>query len=139
MFKKLKAEAEALDSQVTSERLINFANSGYHLREWIANGDYSQAIKDDLGRLFSVSEYLVCRDIANGSKHFKITKYKPKTKGVNSKSGFGVGRFGKGPFGHGEESISIEMNDGTSWNAIEFKDLILSLWQEFFKKHSIDE
>lgn len=79
----------------------------------------------------------VCGDLATASKHFTLTKRTPITSSASSLSGFGVGRFGKGVYGVGEESIEVCLNDGTSFHCLDMVQGVLSSWQTFFSIHGI--
>jgi hypothetical protein len=136
-YRKLLQEGDALQQTITSRHLMNFAMTAYHLREWITNGAYTQTAKDSTGNLFNHAAYVACRDIANGSKHFTITRYVPDTDKVEAKQGYGHGRYCHGPYGVGEESIIIEMTDRTQWNALDFKNDVIDLWTNFFQRNGI--
>jgi hypothetical protein len=48
-----------------------------------------------------------------------------------------VGRFGKGGFGIGEESINVALNDGTNISALDLVEGVLGTWQSFFARHGL--
>jgi hypothetical protein len=99
-----------------------------------------QTAKDEvtaLRRNPPVPELSICKDIINSNKHMKITYYTPSTTDATSEQGFGVGRFGKGGFGVGEESINFAMDDGRVFNALYVVQAVLTFWGDFFKRHGI--
>jgi len=48
-----------------------------------------------------------------------------------------VGRFGKGAYGIGEESIVIRLNDGSTIDCLVFVLDVLSVWDKFFSTHGM--
>jgi hypothetical protein len=78
-----------------------------------------------------------CGDLANAAKHFTLDKRVPITRSASSKRGFGLGRYGVGAFGIGEESIEVQLNDGTNVSALELTQQVLDTWQAFFSRHRI--
>ena len=84
-----------------------------------------------------IPELCVCQDVANGNKHMKITFYTPPTADVSSKQGYGVGRFGKGGYGIGEQQIAITMTDGTTFDALGVVRAVTKLWEEFYARHAL--
>jgi hypothetical protein len=59
------------------------------------------------------------------------------TQEVKSEAGFGVGRYGVGGFGVGEEEITITLNDGSVFGAIDFASQVIAAWQNFFTQHQV--
>jgi hypothetical protein len=80
---------------------------------------------------------LLCGDAATGAKHFKLTQRVPTADKVSVMSGWGVGRFGKGTFGVGEEHITVHLPDGTVYGALELVAGVLRSWEAFFNHHGI--
>jgi hypothetical protein len=74
---------------------------------------------------------------ATAAKHFAPTQRKPITSSATSHQGYGMGRYGKGGYGVGEESIKVALNDGTRFSALELVQGVLGTWQSFFAKHGI--
>ena len=48
--------------------------------------------------------------------------------------GFGVGRFGKGGYGIGEQSINLYLSDGTKTDALSLVERIFAKWTEIFNR-----
>jgi hypothetical protein len=140
LFAKLKRDAEALDEEVTSDRLFNFVVTGYSMIDWVKNDPSvpapakASAVVDGL---YQDKWLKVCGDLATAVKHFSLTTRKPIADSATTESGFGVGRFGKGGWGVGEESIEVKLNDGTSFSCLEMASEVLSSWETFFKTHGI--
>ncbi len=72
----------------------------------------------------------ICRDIANGTKHYEITKYTPQVTDAAAASGYGIGRFGVG-----ESSITVE-HLRSKYGALAVVDHVPTLWTAFFTKHA---
>src|ERR1019366_6569578 len=62
---------------------------------------------------------------------------KPVTKSANSARGWGAVRYGKGGYGVGEESIEVQLNDGTSFQCLDLVKNVLATWQSFSKSHGM--
>lgn len=137
LFEKMERDAAALDDCVTGDKAFNFVITACHIRDWIMSSSDTQEIKDALKTLTNNKSFQLCRDLTNASKHMEITKYEPLAEDASSSQGFGVGRFGKGPCGIGEESIEITHSDGSMIDILQLKDEIVSLWSEFFSEHKI--
>lgn len=140
LLAKLQRDAAALDEEVTSDRLFNFVVTGYSMIDWVRNDPSvpSTAKAPAIVQGLSNDHWLkVCGDIANASKHFTLTRRAPITVSASSSRGFGVGRFGKGGYGVGEEIIEVHLNDGTSFHCLDLVQGVLSSWQTFFSAHGI--
>jgi hypothetical protein len=79
----------------------------------------------------------ICRDLANACKHFTLNYPNAVTASAPSNRGFGVGRYGKGGYGLGEESIEVQLNDGTSFQCLDLVNNVIASWQSFFKSHGM--
>jgi len=137
---KLQRDAATLDEEVTSDSFFNFVVTGYSMIDWVKNDpSVSSAAKVPaiVESLYNDHWLKVCGDLATASKHFTLTKRTPITSSASSLSGFGVGRFGKGVYGVGEESIEVCLNDGTSFHCLDMVQGVLSSWQTFFSTHGI--
>jgi hypothetical protein len=135
LFDKMIRDADALEDTVSGDRAFNFVITAFHLKEWVEQ-DHSvpQSVKDDLGKISNNKYFQICRDLANASKHMVITRYQPSTADASSIQGWNVGRYGKGPYGVGEEGIKITHSDGSVISIIELKDNVVWLWKDFFHK-----
>lgn len=138
---KLRRDAAALDEEVTSDRLFNFVITGYSMIDWVKNDStVPEAAKQDLALegLYSNRWLKVCGDLATASKHYKITRRTSViTAEAKTSKGFGMGRYGKGGFGAGEESIDIELNDGDKFHCLDLVNGVSETWDSFFSEHGI--
>jgi hypothetical protein len=138
LFAKLKRDASLLDEEVTSDRFFNFVVTGYSMIDWVKNDpSVPSSAKAACVALYGDSSLKVCGDLATGCKHFTLTQRTPITSSAPSTRGFGLGRFGKGAYGVGEESIEIRLNDGTTLGCLGLVHGVLSTWNSFFSTHGI--
>ncbi len=140
MLAKLRTEHGRLKTKVSSGDLMNFAITGYHIIEWIKrNPLISETVKGDLETMYRNVDIGVCRDIANESKHFELRKeYDDRvTEKASAISGFSGGRFGKGDYGIGEESIVVVLLDGQRFDSLTWAQRVVDAWDAFFSKHAL--
>jgi hypothetical protein len=140
MLGKLKREHARLENEVTGDDLMNFVISGYHLIDWIRNNaSVSSAVTADAKLMYDNTYVAVCRDLANGSKHFELkSDYKDRVTDKTSViSGYGTGRYGKDAYGVGEPSIIIVLTDGQRFDALQFGKEVIAAWEGFFVKHGL--
>ncbi len=140
LLEKLKREVASFNEEVTGDKLFNLAITAYHITDWVKEDpSVPQAAKNDLHTMYGDAYLAICRDITNASKHYTLrSNYQNKvTDSVESKQGFGCGRFGAGGYGDGEEEIIIECTDGNVYNALDLAKNVLNSWMSFFTLHSI--
>lgn len=139
LFGKLRRDAELLNAGVTGDRFYNFVVTGYSLIDWVKQ-DESLPLPARTGGVQALHDepwLRVCGDLATASKHFKLTRRVAVTTSASSTSGYGIGRFDKGTYGTGEESIEVQVNDGSTWTALEFATGVIQAWVQFFRRHGI--
>jgi len=137
LFDKMIRDADALQETVSGDRSFNFVITSFHLKDWVEQDpSVSQSAKADLDKISNNKYFQICRDLANASKHMVITRYKPSTANASSNQGWNIGRYGKGIYGEGEESIMITHSDGSTVSILELKDNMISLWKDF-QKHAL--
>lgn len=140
LYEKLLRDATALDEEVTSDRLFNFVLTGYSMIDWVKNDpSVPESAKDcaAVEGLYSDQWLKICGDLATACKHFELEKRVPITAAATSDNGFGMGRYGKGGYGLGEENIHIELNDGTCYPCLDLVNGVKETWQRFFATHKI--
>lgn len=119
-----------LDEEVTTDRFFNFVITGYSLVDWVGRDPALAGV--DIQALRSDPTLKVCGDLANASKHFELDKRVPITKSASSAQGWGLGRYGHGGYGIGEEKITVELNDGTRISCLDFVQQVLVVWRTLF-------
>jgi len=140
LFAKLQRDSDALDEEVTSDGLFNFVVTGYSMIDWLKNDPAVPAsAKADIviSDLRKDKWLKVYGDLAIASKHFKLKQRVPVTSSATTSQGFGVGRYGKGNYGVGEESIEVQLNDGTTFHCLELVQGVIDSWMAFFAAHGI--
>lgn len=140
LLAKVQRDAALLDQEVTSDAFFNFVVTGYSLIDWIKHDPtVPPAAKagSEINGLYNEKWLKVCGDIATAAKHFTLTARQPITNSASSERGYGMGRYGKGGYGVGEESIKVKLNDGTAFTALDLVQGVLATWQSFFLKHGI--
>jgi len=117
--------------------MFNFVVTARHLPEWIEKDPTAPPeSKSALSAVRDTDVYRTCRDIADASKHFELTAKRSVESNVgevSSDQGYGVGRYGKGGYGVGEESITVLLASGERTDALAFSRLILDLYRPLFK------
>ena len=140
LYKKLQRDAVALNTEITSDGLFNFVITGYSMIDWIKKDPTVPSTAKTpaaIQNLYSDRWLKVCGDLATASKHFTLDRRAPITSSATSLSGFGMGRYGKGGYGVGEEDIEICLNDGTNFHCQDLVQGVLASWQAFFSIHQI--
>jgi hypothetical protein len=140
LIAKLKRDHAQLVEEVNSDRLFNFVVTGYSLIDWVKHDPTvpEKARKFASSGALHSNEWLkVCGDIATAAKHFTLTTRTPITGEVSSAQGYNVARYGKGPYGVGEENIVIRMLDGREISLWEFVPAVVAVWDAFFAEHGI--
>lgn len=140
LLSKLERDAQLLDQEVTSDRFFNFVVTGYSLIDWIKNDPSVPAlakVPPEIESLYKDRWLKICGDIATASKHLTLTRRTPVTTSASTAQGWSVGRFGKGAWGVGEESIQIVEADGTTSTTFDLVAGVLKTWREFFTRHGI--
>jgi hypothetical protein len=129
---KLKRDAAALDDEVNGDRFFNLVVTGLHLSEWVKKDEsLAPEVKVRLNEALATQIMRVCEDLANASKHF-VQRGKDSVRSAESKQGYGIGRYGKGGYGVGEESIDITLDNGTTIGAIAFSSALLATYVYVF-------
>lgn len=132
---KLERDVQILDERVTGDRFFNMVIPAYHIVDWVKRD--ASVPKDATESMYKNKYLALCRDIANASKHFSLNYENPAADAAESRKGFGCGRFGKGPFGVGEESIRVYCSDGSQISSQELAHGVLDAWRAFFAAHGI--
>jgi hypothetical protein len=140
MLAKLHNEHGRLKTKVSSEDLVNFAITGYHIVEWIKrHPSPSSGAKGALEAMYRNPDIGVCRDIANESKHFELREdYQDRVADkVSVISGYSAGRFGAGDYSVGEESIVVVLLDGSRFDSLAWAQRVVDAWDAFFLTHGL--
>lgn len=133
LFEKLCRDLALLVEEVTSDRIFNFVVTARHLPEWFENDSSAPwATRSRLAKVQASSLYKICRDIADASKHFQLKPERARTTDVHevsSERGYGLGRYGRGGYGVGEECITIVLDSGETLDALEFAQQVIDMYK----------
>jgi hypothetical protein len=137
LFEKLKRDGNLLDEEVTSDHFFNFVVTGYSLIDWLKHEP--SIPQTAVQKMYADHWIKICGDLATASKHFKLTTRKnPITADAKSDfHGYGLARYGKGRYGSGEESIQVELNDGSTLSALDLMQNVIQTWDSFFQLHGL--
>src|ERR1039458_8605023 len=94
---KLQRDPEALEEEVTSDRLFNFVLTGYSMIDWIKNDPNIPATAKTgpvVDGLRNDQWLRACGDLANSCKHFTLAKREAVTVSAESARGYGAGPIG---------------------------------------------
>jgi hypothetical protein len=135
LYAKVLRDRAVVQDRVTPDALFNFVVTGHSLCEWVRKDPtLPQAARAAVDQFEATDEWIrACRDLANGNKHFAIDRYQPVVEHADAASGYGVGRFGVGPFGEGEWRIMISW-DNVTHDALELVANVTKAWEEFFTR-----
>jgi hypothetical protein len=140
LFRKVRRDAALLDEEISSDRFFNFVVTAYSLIDWVRHDPTvpaSAKAQAAIDGLYNDQWLRLCGDAATGAKHFKLTQRTPTADKVSAVSGWGVGRYGKGKFGVGEEHITVHLPDGSVYGALDLVAGVLKVWETFFARHGI--
>ncbi len=136
---KLDRDATKLtDEEVSVDNFFNFVVTGYSMIDWIKNDPaVPLPAKQDVQSLYSDPWIRICGDLANASKHFVLTKRSPAVATTTVEQGFGVGRFGMGGWGVGEQAIQVTLSDGSSYDCLAVVNGVINSWRVFCSTHGV--
>ena len=112
----------------------------WHLKDWIINDSNFHAINKELLKddIHSSECLLICSDIANGSKHFKLKNIKKGGK-ISERRGTHINST-KGIF---KEFYYIDLNDHNSkYYGMEIRDFLnicRQNWEKIINKHNYSD
>ena len=148
------AVSKSLDSLAFSDHIFNFAVTIHHISDWAKKVEPVLASKEEINTLIKNHKVLqACRDICNSVKHFKITRYKPTTKNVQSYSFSAAGVIHAGErvrisgevitnktdakkdYEFDSQILIITMSTDETYSLDEFCENAITAWEEFFKLH----
>ena len=135
-FKELKEDYSEFIKDKTSTKLaLDYAMNAWHLAEWIYK-EYNLCVYFPTLKLYQDDVVLQCpalkimHDLANGNKHYLITKYRPTVKNTTISTGAFSSDFSRD---FDISTLVIELNDGSE---IYFEDEIekaMIYWEDYFK------
>jgi hypothetical protein len=128
LFDKLKRDAALLDEELTSDGFFNFVVTGYSIIDWLKHEPSVPRASTEA--MYANRWIKICGDLATAGKHFRLDKRVPITSNTSLRlAGYGIGRYGKMPYGEAEESIQIDLNDGVSVSGFELVKNVVETWE----------
>ena len=116
----------------------NFVINARSICDWVDKDPAVPApARSALPAMRARPELQVCRDLANGTKHFQLNYPDSVVVDATCVSAFGMGRFGAGPYGVGEPVVQITLSDGSTTDGLEVARKVVEEWQLFFATHNI--
>lgn len=136
-FDLLKRTCLKLHEAVHKDDFFVLVIVGHHLKEAIQRDPSFNPDEGERSRvskaIYNEPMWRVCSELSNNEKHAGEKRVKNVVfKDVEVKFGYGVGRFGVGLYGDGEQSITVELIDGTEISALTFADAVIELYQQYF-------
>ena len=137
-FNKLLTDYDEFSSNTTSSRVaLNCAMTAWHLTEWIYS-EFNQSLCNHFTTLALYQQDLkrqctslqIMHDLANGTKHYLLTKHRPIVKETNLHQGTFDRTFDRT---FDTSTLKIELNDGTK---IYFEDEIkkaINFWKQYLQ------
>jgi hypothetical protein len=141
LAEKLERDATEMREQgVSADRLFDFVLTAYSMIDWVRNDAKlpdSARRQGAIDGLYADRWLKICGDLATAAKHFTLTSRKPIVSGTTTAQGFGIGRFGMGAFGTGEQVIQIEIEGAGLLDALDLVDGAIESWKNFRRTHGI--
>ena len=133
---KLRKVLGRIEAEVHKDDLDDFFKTAYHLIE-ITEKDPATTLAQKAAALVlsADGDMKICREVCLRQKHFTLRPKhhrSPKTADATTKQGWDVGRYGKSGFGIGEQSVTINLTDGTTRDALDLVRGIAAKWAAVF-------
>lgn len=138
LFAKLARELANLEHEVSADTFANLVVTAYSLCDWISNDPaVPQSARDALPMIRTTPALLACRDLANGTKHFVLNYPNAVVVDATCVTGFGMGAYGRGPYGIGEPTIQVTLANSTLVDGVQLARDVTGAWQAFLTKNGI--
>lgn len=111
----------------------DFCKTAWHLIELVEkSASATKSQRSAAAKLRADHDLAVCEYLANTGKHSHARPRavaRSKFSVVEISVGYGVGRYGMGGFGVGEQAIVVKFTDGTERNALEIVQSVTAKWE----------
>lgn len=137
-FQKLREEYDEFCKDKTSARVaLNCAMTAWHLTEWSYN-EFNPQISSQFPTLASYQQELkrqcsslqIMHDLANGTKHYLLTRHQPVVKETKLHKGAFSSDFSRD---FDISTLDIELNDGTKIYFEDEIEIAITFWQGYLK------
>jgi hypothetical protein len=143
----LRWHAVLAESTDVTERRVDefyaFFGCAFHLKDWLKAdlpADASVGPDDVEGFVNGPLWLRLCADIANGSKHFRLTRrvrFDADARLERAEAAFDPGAFDPGAFQ--TKDMIVVPAGGTAWEAMRVANGCVAAWKEFLGKHRLLE
>ncbi|MGQ0742596.1 MAG: hypothetical protein ACT4OG_09970 [Alphaproteobacteria bacterium] len=131
-FSGLVRTHRRLQDEVTKDDVHHFVVDAWHLIENVEKDQTTTKQQRKLAASLRSDPLMrICEELCNEEKH-RNSKPVSKTNGWVIERGYGMGRYGKGAYGVGEESIILKCSDGTTLNALDFTAEVMTKLRGLF-------
>jgi hypothetical protein len=139
LLEKLRRLVARLDKhKMHADDITDFCLTAWHMVEW-AGRSPEREVRKRAHRLRFDPDIALCRLVANREKHPEARLEEEERANFSEakvERAWGLGRFGKGSWGVGEQRITFKLNDGTERDAREFARALLAKWENVFESSS---
>jgi hypothetical protein len=134
---KLRRVVARLEKQeMHADDMDDFCKTAWHLIELVEKDPGSaKKMRREAIRLRADPDLILCEHVANAEKHRNVRAAvveKSPLAGAEVRQGWGIGRYGQGAFGVGEQSIKFKLKNGTEYDAFDFAAAVLRKWEAVF-------
>lgn len=124
------------DLEEYEDDVWSFFQNCWHLKDWVKNDNaipetIRNSVETDVAK---VQALVVCADLANRSKHLKLTR--PRIDADVAKRDLTIHAAPPGK-GYGEYYFKIQLNDGSELDAIEVAKKAAAEWQRLLASYGI--
>ena len=138
LFEKLVRELARLEQEVSPDTFANFVITAHSLCDWVDKDPaISPAAKAALPGMRAKALLQVCRDLANGTKHFRLNYPNAVVVDATCITAFGAGRYGVAPYGVGEPTVQITLSSGAAADGLKVAREVTAEWRAFCTTHGI--
>jgi len=137
-FQKLLQDYDEFCKDRTSSRVaLNCAMTAWHLTEWSYN-EFCQQLSSQFQTLAiyqqdikqQCSSLQIMHDLANGTKHYLLTRHKPIVKETTLDKGSFSSDFSRD---FDISTLDIELNDGTKIYFEDEMEKVISFWTKYLQ------
>lgn len=135
-LQKLIEDHEEFINNSTSSRIaLNCAMTAWHLTEWIYH-EYHELLKTEFSSLTAFQTKMkekcpslqIMHDLANGTKHFKLTRHKPSVSSTILHQGAFSSDFSRD---FDISTLDITLNNGTKVYYEDEIDFCINYWNKY--------
>lgn len=125
----------------------NFFQNAWHLKDWVKNdSNVNQQYRDAVERDVSTVEVLkICADLANRSKHLRLTRKRLDADVSKRSTHIHVGTVHVSPsgeqtttHGYGELIFTIIVGDGREFDVIQTAERAVNEWRGLLATYGVD-